>query len=112
MWEVERSWESGIRIGVSLGVVWYCISGMKGRGVAGVRKTGLTYAALSIHLHCVQNWMVTRGRTGSILGWSFIAPGGREESDRRFYLIFVFEKKHESGDADAMTPDIELFTKA
>lgn len=24
----------------------------------------LTYAALSIHLHCVQNWIVTRGSGG------------------------------------------------
>lgn len=112
MWEVERSWESGIRIGVSLGVVWYCIFGIQGRGLAGVRKAGLTYAALSIHLHCVQNWILIRGRTGLIFAWAFIAPGGREESDWRLDLILVFDKNYESGDAYAMTPDTGSLTDA
>ena len=45
------------------------ISGV-GKGMVG--EAFLTYAALSIHLHWVQNWMVRRGRTGSTLGVSLI----------------------------------------
>ena len=44
-------------------------------------KMGLTYAALSIHLHCVQKEMVTRG--SAVEGLSILTS----RVDRGLYLV-------------------------